>query len=271
MQPVYRIILLIDRDPAWILFAKEILQRNDFLVYAVDNIVAAQQQVDSMQDKIALTLADARLLEGDVDAITYLRQSGSEMPRPIIALFASGLAPQKVRILYKEGVADCVRKPFAEADLLALVERALADYRATKVTLQQNHARSKKVLVVDDDSDWLSILVRYLPDAVEQIEKATDYRQAIEKIYQQKFDLVILDLRLSAEDDSNSQGIELIQAMREQDSKQDYSTEIIIVSAFGTSEQIQAAFREQNINYYFAKQSLSPVKYREQVAAALSA
>jgi CheY-like chemotaxis protein len=152
--------------------------------------------------------------------------------------------------------------------LLALVEQMLADRRVS--TTKTSSARaSTNVLIVEDNDDWRADLVRYLPP-VDRITTAADYPTAAEMVNGHPFDLAIIDLRLVDSDDDDFQGMNLMRLIREKDKERGSFTQMIIVSAYGTTEHIRQAYKDYGTYYYFDKRYLSPAKYRESVRVALA-
>ncbi len=61
---------------------------------------------------------------------------------------------------------------------------------------QQAKIADSTILVVDDNTQNLELLVAYLEDLGGQVETATDGIKALEKVRQQRFDLILLDIMM---------------------------------------------------------------------------
>jgi CheY-like chemotaxis protein len=79
-----------------------------------------------------------------------------------------------------------------------------------------NNKIAGHILVVDDQSNWRAALVALLSAEGHTIEAATCFEEAHEKISQQVFDLVVLDVRLVDKEIFNVQGLELLQLIKAQ-------------------------------------------------------
>jgi DNA-binding NtrC family response regulator len=74
----------------------------------------------------------------------------------------------------------------------------------------------KRVLVVDDVSDWRATLQDILKQIDEcEVTTADSYQDAIEVIKNREAELAIVDLRLSPTDESDRQGMELLKLLAE--------------------------------------------------------
>lgn len=70
--------------------------------------------------------------------------------------------------------------------------------------------RHKRILIVDDQSNWRKMLRTLLEQDGYVVQEAVDFDGAKEKIHSSVFDLLILDMRLVDEDIFNVQGLELL-------------------------------------------------------------
>jgi len=125
------------------------------------------------------------------------------------------------------------------------------------------------VLIVEDDSDWRSLLFRYLVDSYDVVALG-DYTAAVDVIRTRVFDVLILDVRLVDQDNMNSQGMDLLALLREKEQGQDWSTRVIIVSAYGTAEQIRKGFKMHSLFDYIRKQEFDRQEYQQIVQRAIS-
>jgi DNA-binding NtrC family response regulator len=264
-----RSILVIDTEQSWLKFCELALKRNDYEVYTVSSSEEAREMLRAHPESdIALVLIDIKSLEKDEPAVKTLLQSETSSQRSVVVVFPTELTPNRARSAFKLGVSDCVSKPYDETSLLALVEQTFADYRVSIVKETSSTRASSSILIVDDNDDWRADLVKYLPP-VDKITTVADYQEAIEAISVQPFDLVVVDLRLVDADDDNFQGMSLIRLIREKDEERCMHTQIIIVSAHGTTDHIRESYRTFKIYYYFDKRYLSPTKYRDTIRDAL--
>lgn len=135
-----------------------------------------------------------------------------------------------------------------------------------------------RILIVDDDPEWVGILSGLLAPFEEQdvlIDSASSYAEAKRKLDHQHFDLVTMDIKLDhppdgAEGTEGEVGTEeelrwklLLQRCR---SKQ---TRVIVVSAYGTTERMRRAFKDYKVHDFFPKQTLKPIEFTKAVEEVL--
>ncbi len=72
----------------------------------------------------------------------------------------------------------------------------------------------KRILVVDDVPDWRATIESILKKVNEyEIQTADSYQEAMEVVKNRETDLVIVDLRLSPTDETDRQGMRLLEAL----------------------------------------------------------
>ena len=71
----------------------------------------------------------------------------------------------------------------------------------------------KRLLIVDDQELYLKSLSLPLKRSFE-IETAPDYDKAIEKLKTKEIDLALIDIRLDEKDDSNTDGLKILEWIR---------------------------------------------------------
>jgi len=87
--------------------------------------------------------------------------------------------------------------------------------------------KNKNILVVDDDVDLCNSIVSALHRDGFRPTGVTTAREAIFKLKNQKYDCLILDMRLE-----NETGEEVIEVIRHRKDSQNASTPIIVVSGY---------------------------------------
>lgn len=262
-------IMIIDSEPRWLEFCRSTLESNGYQVFVTSTGEKAQKALDAKQQDWGLILVDIKSLEEDEVVTKILNQSRDDPDRSIIIVFPTNLTPTRVRKAFKSGATDCVDKPYDEAALLALIEQMLADHRINITKDESVCKESSNVLIVDDDNGWINSLERYLPQ-VDQVVKASDYQEAVDKVLLQSYDLAVIDLRLVDSDDGNFQGMDLISLIRRKDEERRSFTQIIVVSAHGTPEHIRDSYRIHDIHYYFDKRYFSPSKYKNMISGLMN-
>jgi two-component system chemotaxis response regulator CheY len=123
---------------------------------------------------------------------------------------------------------------------------------------------SKSVLVVDDSATFRQLLCMSLSrlDGVKpgSITEAVDGMDALDKIKQNQFDLILTDIRMP-----NMDGLELVRQVRKDPNRQNLP--IIIISTKGSEDDIELGI-SLGANGYLSK-PISMLKLRELVSSML--
>jgi CheY-like chemotaxis protein len=124
------------------------------------------------------------------------------------------------------------------------------------------------ILLLDDLDEWrdtLSRLLRrerYLVDTVESRE------EALQRLEERMYHLVILDIRLAYLDESNVEGLTILDEIEERYGQD--AIEKIMISAYGTKEQMREAFREHDVFDFILKDAFSPDEFLDTVRQAFA-
>ena len=109
----------------------------------------------------------------------------------------------------------------------------------------------KKILIVDDEQSILMSLSYVLKVEGVEVLACSEIEQAEEALVRSHFDLVIADIRMSGI--NGIEGLELLSYI-----KQHFTTEVIIMTGFGTPE-IEAEAYKRGAYHYFRKPIEIPV------------
>lgn len=113
----------------------------------------------------------------------------------------------------------------------------------------------KKILIVDDEQSILLSLAYVLKVEGVEVLACNEIEQAEEALANSHFDLVIADIRMSGL--NGIEGLELLSYI-----KQHFTTEVIIMTGFGTPE-IEAEAYKRGACHYFRKPIEIPVLLAE--------
>jgi len=116
-----------------------------------------------------------------------------------------------------------------------------------------------RILVVDDEKNIRLMLTQALADEDTQVETAINGEEALDRLKQSVYDLILLDLRLPGMD-----GLSVLQEIQRQNPK----PPVIVLTAHGTIENAVSAMRAGAANYL--QKPFSPRELREAVQAALT-
>jgi DNA-binding NtrC family response regulator len=124
----------------------------------------------------------------------------------------------------------------------------------------------KKILIVDDEPTILMTLSHLLSSKETTVITSSRMEEAEEALSRYSFDLVIADIRLSGM--YGIEGLELLSFIKDMHPK----TEVIIMTAYGTEEIKEDAYRRGAYYYYEKPIDLSHLVARvEALGIALSA
>ena len=99
---------------------------------------------------------------------------------------------------------------------------------------------SKKILIVDDESEMRVALETTLKREKFQLICAEDGKQALEKMEDDDFDLILTDVRMP-----KVNGLELLRAVKERSPK----TQVVMMTAYGTIDNAVEAMKEGAFDY----------------------
>ena len=99
---------------------------------------------------------------------------------------------------------------------------------------------SKKILIVDDESEMRVALETTLKREKFQLTCAEDGKQALDKMEDNDFDLILTDVRMP-----KLNGLELLRAVKERSPK----TQVVMMTAYGTIDNAVEAMKEGAFDY----------------------
>jgi DNA-binding NtrC family response regulator len=99
---------------------------------------------------------------------------------------------------------------------------------------------SKKILIVDDESEMRVALETTLKREKFQLTCAEDGKKALDTLEDEDFDLVLTDVRMP-----KLNGLELLRAVKEKSPK----TQVVVMTAYGTIDNAVAAMKEGAFDY----------------------
>ena len=117
----------------------------------------------------------------------------------------------------------------------------------------------RRILVVDDEKNIRLMLPQALADEETKIDTAVNGEEALDKLGQAAYDLVLLDLRLPGMD-----GLEVLKEIHKRDAK----LPVILLTAHGTVENAVEAMKIGAAN--FLQKPFSPRELREAVENVLT-
>ncbi|MCB9078495.1 MAG: response regulator [Anaerolineaceae bacterium] len=122
--------------------------------------------------------------------------------------------------------------------------------------------RTGRILVVEDRPRWQEALSENLQRAGYTVDTVSSSAQAREYLQTKFYHLIILDIRLDETDQTNTEGMSLLDELN---TLLGTSVAIIMLSGYGTKDQMREAFRHFKVTDFLEKQHFDNVKFRQQV------
>jgi DNA-binding NtrC family response regulator len=266
--------LVIEDDASWQQILSEILIDAGLTVDLANNLEDALRSIKFNAHRIAIV--DLSLAGGDHHNYDGLRilEAVKRLDPGCQTILLTGYATVElaVSVLTDYGAFTFLRKEnFQRAQFIDLIQRALAiapfqDKPITKAedvetasdseSEQSNETSGRKVLVVEDDAGWRSILAELLADAGHEVRLSASFGDALGNLRREKYALAIVDLSLSDEVawDHNATGDHLDGYQLLTDTKT-AGIPTIVVSGISSVDEIQRAYKEQSIFAFLEKQA----------------
>ncbi len=123
-----------------------------------------------------------------------------------------------------------------------------------------------KILIVEDFADWRELLQGLLQREGYDVKSTATLKEARDQIEQAgDLDLAILDIRLVETDETNQDGMVLLDELRKHRSL----TQVIMITGHGTMESQRKAFREYHAFDFFRKEQFDSEEFRQAVREAV--
>lgn len=287
MKPQTPRALVIEDDHSWQQILSEILIDCGLEVDVAENLEQATQSLKAQPHRVAIV--DLSLSPNDHNNIDGLRvlDAVRKLDPNCRAILLTGFATVELAVtaLTDYGAFTFLRKesfhrsqfrdivyrilvspPLQPAPVTASAASGLAS--AVKGPLTQPRALSEKVLIVEDDAGWRSILEELLTDAGFQVRTCASFGEGFGYLRREKFTLAVIDLSLQGTpattykdtDELNLDGYRLLATTKEN------NVPTIVVSGTSESEEIQRVYSEYAISAYIEKQAFDRGAFRRAVA-----
>ena len=96
-----------------------------------------------------------------------------------------------------------------------------------------------RILVVDDLADWRITLKGMLLDEGFEVQEASSLEQALQVLANERFDLVITDLRLDDSDANNTQGLDLANIIK----ARQLDIKVVLITGYDTKDTVAQALQ----------------------------
>jgi DNA-binding NarL/FixJ family response regulator len=271
--------LVVDDDNSWQQILSEILSDCGLEVDVASSVDEATGILKSQPHRLAVV--DLSLLPNDHNNVDGLRVLDSirRLDPNCRTILLTGFATVELAVtaLTDYGAFTFLRKEsFHRSQFRDIVYRILVSppnlsaptpavgtgtsSAAVKDSSNSQKPPSEKVLVVEDDAGWRSILEELLTDAGFQVRSCAGFGEAFGYLRKEKFTLAVIDLSLgSSLDDSNHDGYQLLSTARSE------HIPSIVVSGITETVEIQRVYSEYSISAYIEKQTFDRAAFRRVV------
>jgi CheY-like chemotaxis protein len=129
-------------------------------------------------------------------------------------------------------------------------------------------ARQGRILIVDNLETWRVELVEILRRNGFHAESASTVTEALEQLNESIYHVLVADIRLKETDESNIDGIHLLSELERGGLSE--AIKVIMLSAYGTIEQMRSAFRDHRVADFLTKDRFSQKVFLESVQRVFS-
>jgi CheY-like chemotaxis protein len=128
--------------------------------------------------------------------------------------------------------------------------------------------RQGRVLIVDNLEQWRNALIEMLRDSDYQADSASTVTEALQRLNESFYHVVVADIRMEEIDESNIDGMNLLRELDRCGLSE--ATKVIMLSAYGTEEQMRTAFRDYKVADFLSKEKFNKQVFLESVQRAFS-
>ena len=270
--------LVVEDDPSWQQIISEILSDSKLQVDIVSNIDEAMLALKSQPHRVAVV--DLSLSPNDHNNVDGLRvlDAVRKLDPNCRAILLTGFATVELAVtaITDHDAFTFLRKEsFQRSQFREIVNRILISpplqttpelTPVSKTSPSPKNGRSaaskEKVLVVEDDAGWRSILEELLNDAGFQVRTCASFGDAFGVLRKEKFSLAVIDLSLQGGIDPNEPNLDdyqLLTAARAQ------NIPTVVVSGTSEPEEIQRVYSDYSISAYIEKRAFDRAAFRRAV------
>ncbi len=119
--------------------------------------------------------------------------------------------------------------------------------------------RRGRVLIVDDDPEWQKNLVQYLEREGFHAEAASSAAEALQRLQEALYHLIVLDLQLGQGNAMNREGFNLLAELKQRGLTE--AINVVLLSAHSTPELIREAFRDHAVADFLNKETFEASEF----------
>jgi len=128
--------------------------------------------------------------------------------------------------------------------------------------------RQGRILIVDDEEQWRKELVETLERGGFQVDAVSRASEALARLSETSYHMVVLDIRLVQADRSNREGIDLLEELYKRGLYE--AIIVIMLSAFGTKEHMRTSFRKYKVVDFLSKEDFDNQVFLDNVRQVFS-
>jgi RNA polymerase sigma factor (sigma-70 family) len=277
--------LVVEDDNSWQQILSEILSDFGLTVSVASNLDEATRFLRSEPHRIAIV--DLSLSPNDHNNYDGLRvlDAVRRLDPNCKTILLTGFATVELAVtaLTDYGAFTFLRKEsFHRGQFRDIVNRVLASApgqtgtassalttdSTTRAGIGAGRVTVERVIVVDDDAGWRSILEELLTDVGFQVRACTSFGEAMGYMRKERFSLAVVDLSLKGtvalnleqpSETSNQEGYQLLENTRT------LGIPTIVVSGMAEPQEIQRIYAEHSISAYIEKQTFDRMAFRHAV------
>jgi len=263
-------VLVIEDQPNWREVLSSLLE-DEYEVTSAGSYIEAVRAILKRKTPFALALIDIRLDDRDSQNEEGLKlfRKLRELSVPTSVIIVTGYPTIRTtkEALKELGALDYILKHPEDGSAFNLMDfrRTVRSAVEAFVKRREKPDMQRRALVVEDESNWENLLSSILTDSEYIVDVVAGPEEATEKIRTHRYDLTIVDLKLG--ESPPEKGMELLGEIR----KFNKETEVIVVSAWDTSERVRDAFAKYRVQDFLMKSHFSQETFREAIKRAESA
>lgn len=235
-------ILAVDDEKGMCLIIRETFAPMGFTVLSANSAEDAVKIVD--KEKPKLVFLDIRMQgKSGLEVLKEIKRIDKTIKVVMLTVVSDEATKQKAREL---GADDFITKPFLSDHLEEVARAEIAEL------MRERQINKPKIMIVDDEKDILEYITKLIVKRfVCDTDTAASGEEALDKLKKDKFDLVILDIKMPG-----LSGIDVIKEAV----KLSPETKFLVVSAYDSDEIAGEALRVGAADFISKSQTVEGIE-----------